>query len=226
MSSSNSPPGRSTMVSSSGPNSPPSSSSAPPFTASSSPSTSGLIGNNNPTNEEQLRRQLRAALQSLTRREPLDATYKPLLLSGVVTRRSPVIPKDKFYKRMGSKIRERVQQYMMEMQGKDPFDRISQRQPLEEAAMRAAFTLREAKDHEQQALLEATLAAKELDPLRKRLWDMEFKQLGGTNPFRIVIDRENCGVSAGAAFFRFNSSSLRCRSSSSRRRLASSRFRA
>jgi hypothetical protein len=179
------------------------------------------------------------------------------------------------------------------MAGKDPFDRISQRKPLEEAAMRGAFTLREAKEHEQQALLEATLAARELDPARKRyldgialglqsrqekkmrtminapsvmeqteqakqlaeldrqranarkreearrrreeeerrqkeeelnrkknaletpqqalhklidpvfkkLWDMEFVNLGGTNPFRIVIDRENCASIGAPDYF-------------------------
>ena len=245
------------------------------------------------SSEDELRKKLRAALQSLTRREPLDATYKRLLLSGVVTRRSPVIPKDRFYKKLGSRLRERVEQYNAEMAGKDPFDRISQRKPLEEAAMRGAFTLRETKEHEQQALLEATLAAKELDPVRKRyldgiamglqsrqekkmrtminapsvmeqteqarqlaeldrqranarkreearrrredeerrekeeelnrkknavetpqqalhklidpvfkkLWDMEFVNLGGTNPFRIVIDRENCASIGAADYF-------------------------
>jgi hypothetical protein len=245
------------------------------------------------SSEDDLRKKLRAALQSLTRREPLDASYKRLLLSGVVTRRSPVIPKDRFYKKLGSRLRERVEQYNAEMAGKDPFDRISQRKPLEEAAMRGAFTLREAKEHEQQALLEATLAAKELDPARKRyldgvalglqsrqekkmrtminapsvmeqteqarqlaeldrqrsnarkreearrrreeeerrqkeeelnrkknavetpqqalhklidpvfkkLWDMEFVNLGGTNPFRIVIDRENCASIGAPDYF-------------------------
>lgn len=57
------------------------------------------------------------------------------------------------------------------MQGKDPFDRISQRKPLDEAGMRAAFTLREAKNHEQEPLLEATLAAMAMHPERKRSLD-------------------------------------------------------
>jgi len=57
------------------------------------------------------------------------------------------------------------------MQGKDPFDRISQRKPLDEAGMRAAFPLREAKEHEQQPLLEATLAALAMHPERKRSLD-------------------------------------------------------
>ena len=266
------------------------------------------------SSEDDLRRQLVAALQSLTRREPLEPTYKRLLTGGLVTRRSPVLPKDKVYKRLGSRLRERVESYLAVMQGKDPFDRISQRQPLEEAAMRGAFTLREAKEYEQNALLEAILAAKEVDPARKRhmegialglqsrkdkklrtgtaasstfasimgaggdgsrprtpvsaseqteharqkaelerqraqarkredarrrredeerrrkeeeltkerkkaaetpqqqlhkaiepvfkrLWDMEFVNLGGTNPFRIVIDRDNCASIGAADYF-------------------------
>ena len=54
------------------------------------------------------------------------------------------------------------------MQGQDPFDRIGQRKPLDETGMRAAFTLREAKEHEQQPLLEATLTALAMHPERKR----------------------------------------------------------
>jgi hypothetical protein len=246
------------------------------------------------SNEDDLRSQLRASLQSLSRQEPLDPNYKRLLSSSVLTRRTAVIPKDKFYRRLGSRLRERVVTYFGEMQGKDPFDRISQRQPLEEAAMRAAFTLREAKEHEQQALLEATLAAKEMDPVQKRhldgialglqsrkeakkmrsmtpvpsvmeqteharqkadldrqraqarkreearnrrdeeerrrkedelnhkknlaetpqhalhkviepvfkrLWDMQFVNLGHTNPFRIVIDRETCASLGAPDYF-------------------------
>jgi hypothetical protein len=198
---------------------------------------------------------------------------------------------------MGSELRERVESYYEQNRGKDPFDRIDQRKPLDEAAMRAALTLRDAKEHEQVALLEATLAslprrngmdqaarkrhfdgvaafltsnkrpaaartktppppataaeqteqarqhaelekqratAKSREAARKRreeeekkqrvdeierrnnqvetpqhalqklyrpiflkLWSMEFPQLGGINPFRIVIDRDNC-ASVGA----------------------------
>ena len=112
-----------------------------------------------PPNEDQLRKSLRQALQSLNRREPLDPKYSRLISNGVVTSRRPVLPKDKFYKRVGSRLRERVEAFMTMTEGKDPFDRISQRQPLEEKDMRAALTLREAKEHEQQALLDATLAS-------------------------------------------------------------------
>jgi hypothetical protein len=110
-------------------------------------------------NEDDLRKSLRQALQSLTRREPLEPTYKRLILSGTVTSRRPVLIKDKFYRKVGSRLRERVEGFLALTEGKDPFDRISQRQPLEDSAMRAALTLREAKEHEQQPLLDATLAA-------------------------------------------------------------------
>jgi hypothetical protein len=166
---------------------------------------------------------------------------------------------------------------------------------LEEASMRAAFTLREAKEHEQIPLLDATLAAHQMHPERKRhldgiamglqsrrekkmrsmtpslpsvmeqteksrqkaeldrqrtqarkwedarrrreeeerrrkeeelltrknsqaespqqalhkiiepvfkkLWDMEFVNLGGINPFRIVIDRDNCASIGASDYF-------------------------
>lgn len=244
--------------------------------------------------EDDLRTSLRLAMQELQRSEPIDPSYKRLLLNGLVTPRRPVLPKDKFYKRLGSQLRPRVEYFLQQTEGKDPFDRISQRKPLEEAAMRAAFTLRDAKEHEQHTLLEATLASiprrngmdqetrkhhfdavalglhskkvpsfrspsksasvmeqteqakqqADLDrqieqarqreltrkkreeeerllrdddmekrrrhaetpnqalhklyhPIFKKLWDMEFPLLGGINPFRIVIDRDNC-ASVGA----------------------------
>lgn len=251
-------------------------------------------------NEDQLRKSLQKALQSLNRREPLDPTYRRLISNGVVTSRRPVLPKDKFYKKVGSRLRERVEAFMTLTEGKDPFDRISQRQPFEEKDMRAALTLREAKEHEQQALLDATLAAvpkrngmdeverkkhfegivmtlqaekkktnypnprsksptmaqqtetarmqadlerqkaqararelarrrreeedrkkreeemqrkrqkpdtpqqalqKIYAPLFKKLWDMEFSNLNGTNPFRIVIDRNNCASMGAPDYF-------------------------
>jgi hypothetical protein len=133
-----------------------------PSNTSSSPAASS---------EDDLRRQLRSTLQSLSRREPLDPTYKRLLERNTLTRQSATIPKNKFYRRIGSRLRERVEIYMREMQGKDPFDRIAQRKPMVEAAMRASFTLREAKDHEQRPLLEATLTATAMHPERKRSLD-------------------------------------------------------
>lgn len=248
------------------------------------------------SSEDDLRRQLRLEMQQINRREPLDPTYKKLVVSRSLTSRTPVLSKDRFYKRIGSRLREKVERYNLVVQGKDPFDRISQRKPLEEDAMRSAFTLREAKEHEQVPLLEATLASQAMHPERKRhldgiavslqmsnekklrskspinsgsareqaeqarqraelerqreqarqweesrkrreederrrreeesaaalrrkaespqqaiqkiiepvfkkLWDMEFPELGGTNPFRIVIDRDNCASIGAPDYF-------------------------
>lgn len=131
--------------------------------ASSSAASASLLGASEPAtpavNEEDLREQLRILTQNLKRREPLKPTYKHLLTDGIVTARKPALPKDKFYRRIGSRLRETVETFMAETQGKDPFDRISQREPLEEEKLRAALTLREFKEHEQVPLLEATLAA-------------------------------------------------------------------
>jgi hypothetical protein len=267
------------------------------MSSSNLPSASATSGSrdDNAQTEEGLRNQLRTAMQNLKRREPLDPTYKRLLMNGIVSSRRPVLPKDKVYKRIGSDLRHRVETFMQQTEGKDPWDRIAQRQPLEEEQMRAALTLREAKIHEQKALVDVTLAAlpkrngmdaaerrrhlegialglqsvkkpipkrsktppltaaqqtemarqqaelerqkaqararedarkhreeedrkqreeemkrkgkavetpqqthhKIYQPIFQKLWDMEFPQLGGTNPFRIVIDRENC-ASVGA----------------------------
>ena len=259
--------------------------------------TTGETGSvSGPSNneEEQLRQSLRQALAQF--REPLDPNYKRLILNGTVTSRRAVLPKDKFYRRVGSRLRERVEEFMSLTEGKDPLDRLSQRQPLEEGPMRAALTLREAKEHEQSALLDATLASlprrngmdeitrkrhfegiartlqtrektfrskspaptaadltenarqkadldrqraqararenarrrreeeerqhreeeiarkrklaetpqqtlyKIYQPIFKKLWDMEFSNLGGTNPFRIVIDRSNCAQMGAADY--------------------------
>jgi hypothetical protein len=264
-----------------------------------------MSGNSNaapPPNEEELRDQLRSALRSLSRREPLEATYKRLLMQNGKLAAAPTAPRDKTYRRLGTDLRSRVERFMAQTAGKDPFDRLSQRLVLDESNLRAAFTLREAKEHEQQALLEATLASlprrhgmdpalrkrhldaialglqsrkpvvarrtttptvptsshavqteqarrqAELDreraqararetarqqreederrqrsqdnerkrnhantqehamskwcyPIFNRLWTMEFAHLGGTNPFRMVIDRENCASLGAPDYF-------------------------
>lgn len=263
----------------------------------SSNAESGAVSKETINEEDQLRQSLREALVKF--KEPLEPTYKRLLLNGLVTNKRAVLPKDKFYKRVGSRLRERVESFMSLTEGKDPLDRLSQRQPLEEGPMRAAFTLREAKEHEQIPLLDATLAAvprlngmdeltrkrhfegialtlqtrekkktfrakdpppltaadlteaarqkAELDrqreqararenarkrreeeerqqrdeeiarkqrlpetpkqalyniikPIFKKIWDMEFQNLGGTNPFRIVIDKSNCAQMGAADY--------------------------
>jgi Bromodomain len=241
--------------------------------------------------EEDLRKELRELLQKVTRREPLETTYKFLLLNGAVTPRKPVLPNYKVYtKAMPGSLRERLESFGQVHE----WDRIAQRQhdTWEESSLRAAFTLREPKKHETESLLHATLAArktrhtmareafveamalglqsKELKLLKQReesrqmsqkkiaqkqederalrqeqqqrnreaarrrriqqdleeeeeerreeerrrqqentparkvakfvmpvfqiLWDMEFANLGNTNPFRTVIDKSNCAA--------------------------------
>lgn len=261
-------------------------------------STNRLPDDTQSQDEEYLRNQLRSAMLNLKRREPLEPTYKRYLMNGVVSTRRLVLPKDKFYRRIGSNLRNRVELFMQQTRGKDPFDRIAQRQPLQEEYMRAALTLREAKKHEQKALLEVTLSAlprrngidaaarrrvlegitaglqtekktvvrartppptvtkqtevvreqakvdlqiaeakareearqqrdqaerKKRDdenkrkpraetpqqalhkiycqPIFKKLWEMEFPHLGGINPFRIVIDRDNCASCGAPDYF-------------------------
>ena len=144
-----------------------------------------------PPNEEDLRRQLRGLMGKLKEREPLDPTYRRLLMNGVVTRRKPQLPKStaaKFYRRIGSQLRQRVERFVLENQGKDPLDRIAQRQALEEDKMRAAFNLREFKEHEQKPLLEATLAAlprrQGMDEMTRRR-HLEGVALGLTVPKRV-----------------------------------------
>ena len=233
--------------------------------------------------EVELRSQVRESLKSLTQREPLETTYKHLLFDGIVTPRRPTLPKDKMYKQIGANLRECVVNFT-----EHPWDKIAQREPFDEAAMRAAFTLREHKKHEQEALLATTLAARNppnyaakkrklegmamtlqrkrpkkkkpssdatavttaddeearrraeylrqqklqqqekreaarrrreeeerreeedrlarlhespqqtlaryCQPVFQKLWDMEFALLQNTNPFRIVIDENNCAA--------------------------------
>ena len=258
---------------------------------SNTPSSATVIGQD----EVALRNELHAAMQSLKKRQPFESTYKRFLLNGMVSSKRPLLPKDKFYKRIGSDLRHRVESYVQQTRGKDPFDRISQRQPLQDEQMRIAFTLREAKKHEQKTLLDVTLAAlprrygmdaaerrrhlqsiavglqntatakstgtrknvgttnllelkatvdqqiteakaremerqriseeedrkkrdddakrkakadtpqhalfKLIHPIFKKLWDMEFPHLGNINPFRIVIDRNNCASCGAPDYF-------------------------
>ena len=123
----------------------------PPAPAASSPPSAATTTE---ADEVELRNQLRISLKDLTRREPLDLTYKHLLFDGVVTPRRPTLAKDKLYKHVGANLRNSVTQFT-----EHPWDKIATREPLDETEMRAAFTLRESKKHEQEALLQATLAA-------------------------------------------------------------------
>jgi hypothetical protein len=81
------------------------------------------------------------------------------------------LSKHKFYKRIPSRLRERVETYSREIEGKDPFDRINQRQPIEPDKLSVALTMRAFKEHEQRPMLQATLAATAMHPERKRSLD-------------------------------------------------------
>jgi hypothetical protein len=80
--------------------------------------------------EEDIRDDVMQIMQSLKRREPLDPTYRRLLRRGVVGTIAPTFPRDKFYRKIGSDLRFRVDKFMQQTQGKDPFDRIANRQPI------------------------------------------------------------------------------------------------
>jgi len=111
-------------------------------------------------NQEDLRKELRELLQQVTRREPLEMNYKFLLMNGKVTHKKPTFPKDKLYKAMTANLRKKVEAFGTVHE----WDRVSQRQqhegePFDEKSLRQAMTLREAKEHEQKPLLQATLEA-------------------------------------------------------------------
>ena len=97
----------------------------------------------------------------MTKREPLDATYKFLIASGVA--RPPFIPKDRLYKRLPAELRHTTEKLMLQAGGNDPNlpgKKIGDdREALDEEAMRSALTLRAAKRHEQEALAIAALKA-------------------------------------------------------------------
>jgi hypothetical protein len=40
-------------------------------------------------------------------------------------------------------------------------------------------------------------------PIFRKLWDMEFSHLGNINPFRMVIDRDNCASLGAPDYFDF-----------------------
>ena len=282
-----------------------------PGQAPTSSSSSATLATAAPPNEEALRVELRTLLGQIKKREPLEPSYRRLLLDGPVTHHKPTLPKDKFYRRVGSRLRERVEAFVTANVGKDPLDRLRHRPAFEEEKMRAALSLREFKAHEQLPLLDAYLAsllpkgmavderarrlariaqglqhtkwrkpkpptqpaqttttalqaatghaaeqaeaarqaaekerqrqaaqAREAErrrqqqrkeeqeqrrqaslrqsteettpkqkvrqycePILRLLWNMEFQNLGGINPFRMVIDRNNCAVVGAPDYF-------------------------
>jgi flagellar biosynthesis GTPase FlhF len=115
-----------------------------------------------PANEElALRKQLRAHIHAVTKREPLDPKQSFLLSSGLAA--APLIPKDRLYRRLPAELRYVTEEFLMSPGGAHPSlpGKVlgSSRPDLDEAAMRDAFTLRDAKKHQQEALARAAVRA-------------------------------------------------------------------
>jgi hypothetical protein len=123
--------------------------------------------------QEVLQRQLYAFDKKISRREPLDPSYKFLLNNTNV--KSPHIHMDKIYKRFGADLRERVESYMGKYGSENPAmdgrrAKIGRnRADLDVEMMKNAFKLREYKQHEQDALIKAELAATKAKRLRGSL---------------------------------------------------------
>jgi hypothetical protein len=114
--------------------------------------------------EEDIRRSLRQGLQTIKRREPLESTYSHFLLHHAVAK-PPMFPSDPMYCRssvlMAANLRERVEAHMKSYGVDGTSAAAGRHRPnLEEAAMRAAFTLREPKVYEQEPLIAAATAMK------------------------------------------------------------------
>mmetsp|Transcript_26497 Transcript_26497/g.58087 ORF Transcript_26497/g.58087 Transcript_26497/m.58087 type:complete len:423 (-) Transcript_26497:16-1284(-) len=148
---------------------------ASPAPAPAAAAARSASSNKSGEDEEQLRRKLRAHLHQLTKREPLDPTYSFLLSSG--SARAPFIPKDRLYKRLGAELRATTERLMLSPGGNDPHlpgKKLGEdREALDEAAMRSAFTLRAGKKHEQQALAQAALMAPPRGVRLPRGWDVK-----------------------------------------------------
>jgi len=126
-----------------------------------------LIATKEMSKEESLRLKLQKRLQQISSRQPLEPTYKTLLLNGPI--HPPAIPRDVLFKKIGSDLRERIEVggvAALDIGGK----KGKQRDNLDVNTMRAAFTLRECKKHEQEALIAASIGRKsavEIDRKRK-----------------------------------------------------------
>lgn len=126
---------------------------------------SGNKSNNSAENnvkEDELRKALRRRLHTLSRREPLEPTYKALFASTTTPSalRDNLI-RDPLYKDVRSLLRARVEAFAASGgldaargRGREREDGAG-----DDDAMRAAFTLREAMPHEQEVLVRATLQA-------------------------------------------------------------------
>lgn len=116
------------------------------------------------TFEVQLRTQLYACRKRIAKREPLNPTYDFLILENSNCK-TPFVFKDDFYKKFHSDLREKVEGYARRYGTENPmadarqFKIGSKREGFDTEKMRAAFTLREFKDHEQKTYINAELAA-------------------------------------------------------------------
>lgn len=78
--------------------------------------------NENASIEVRLRKQLYQFNKKITKREPLDPTYKFLLQTSTTNHvKAPHIHKDKMYKQFGADLRERVESYMGKYGVENPF---------------------------------------------------------------------------------------------------------
>lgn len=114
--------------------------------------------------EVKLRAELYAYRKKTAKREPLDPTYDFLLLQNSNCKR-PLIFKDDMYKKFHADLREKVETYAKRYGTENPMDDARQykigkkRDNLDTDKMKTTFTLRECKDFEQKAFINAELAA-------------------------------------------------------------------
>jgi len=124
--------------------------------------------------QEVLLRQLVSFDKRISKRENLDPTYKFLLIHNSNVK-APHIHKDKMYKQFSADLRERVESYMGKYGSENPYldgrkAKIGRnRADLDVEMMKNAFKLRECKQFEQEAFIEAELAATKARRLRGSL---------------------------------------------------------
>jgi len=116
--------------------------------------------------EEDLRKLLRKRLQGISRREPLEPTYRHHIINRSTNfKQSALLPRDPLYTQIKSKLRlnvEKTQAHGIGILWSRKRGRERDAEPedrLDPAKMRAAFTLRQNMRHEQQLLVANQLQA-------------------------------------------------------------------
>lgn len=118
-----------------------------------------------------LRKQLYSFHKKISKREPLDPSYKFLITQNTKVK-APYIHLDKMYHHFTADLREKVESYMGKYGSENPAmdgrkDKIGQnRADLDVEMMKNAFKLRECKIFEQEAFIEAELEATKAKRLR------------------------------------------------------------